>query len=220
LGEWATARSLSFEVHTAFGAGEPPAAAEFDWIAVLGSKFTPLDDSSSEVRRGRAVVEDALAADVPVLGLCFGGQLLASVLGGAIEALPRPELGWARVESKEPAAVPDGPWLSWHWYRFETPPGAEELARNAVGAQAFRQGPHLGVQFHPESTIEVVAGWADHDRGRLQSEGVEDPIGLLEQGRRYVGSARRQAWQLFDHFASGAAAAPAVGRGEERDGAA
>ena len=102
-----------------------------------------------------------------MLGLCFGGEVLSAVLGGRVERAPAPELGWREIETDDPVAIPAGPWLEWHYERFTTPPGAIEVARTADAVQAFRLGPHLGVQFHPESTVEIVAGWADMDTENL-----------------------------------------------------
>ena len=79
-------------------------------------------------------------------------------LGGSVEVLDEPELGWHTIETDAPELVAAGPWLQWHFEAFTTPPGAEELARSPACAQAFRLGPHLAVQFHPESTAEIVVG--------------------------------------------------------------
>ena len=86
----------------------------------------------------------AVEKDVPVLGLCFGGEVLSAVLGGRVERAPVPELGWREIETDDPDAIPAGPWLEWHYERFTTPPGAVEVARTADAVQAFRLGPHLG----------------------------------------------------------------------------
>ena len=95
---------------------------------------------------------------MPVLGLCYGGQVLAAVLGAEVGPAPVAELGWRAIETDDAELVPAGPWLEWHFERFCTPPGAIELARTADAPQAFRIGPHLGVQFHPEATVEIVEG--------------------------------------------------------------
>ncbi len=118
-----------------------------------------------------------------MLGLCYGGQVLADVLGGRIEAAPEAELGWYSIETDDADLVPAGPWLEWHYQRFTLPPGAHELARSSAGVQAFISGPHLGTQFHPESTIEIVKHWASSDRERLERLGVHDAESRLESGR-------------------------------------
>jgi GMP synthase-like glutamine amidotransferase len=78
------------------------------------------------------------------------------------------------------------------------------LATSKTGTQAFRHGTHLGVQFHPESTIEIVAGWARKDAERLQSgHGISDGEALLEEGRAHAETAARNARTLFDGFLNG-----------------
>jgi GMP synthase-like glutamine amidotransferase len=117
-----------------------------------------------------------------------------------IEKAPQPELGWHTVDSLAPDVVPPGPWLQWHYDRFTVPPGAELLATSAAGPQAFIHGRHLGVQFHPESTIEIVRSWARSDQDRVRALGIGDGGALLERGRRHATAARSAAFDLFDAF--------------------
>jgi GMP synthase-like glutamine amidotransferase len=135
-----------------------------------------------------------------VLGLCYGGQVLAQVLGGNVERAPEPELGWHPVQTTAPATIDEGPWLQWHYDRFTVPPGAEVLATSPQAVQAFARGRHLGVQFHPESTIEIAREWARLDGERLSALGIDDGEALLARGRPHADAARRAAFQLFDAF--------------------
>ena len=96
-----------------------------------------------------------------MLGICFGAQLLARVLGGTVGRAPRSERGFTRLDSTDEAVLPAGEWLQFHDDAFTLPPGAELLAANAVGVQAFRHGPHLGVQFHPEITPAAFDAWVE-----------------------------------------------------------
>jgi GMP synthase-like glutamine amidotransferase len=142
----------------------------------------------------------AVEKDVPVLGLCFGGEVLSTVLGGRVEHAPVPELGWREIETDDPDAIPTGPWLEWHYERFTPPPGAVEVARTADAVQAFRMGPHLGVQFHPESTVEIVAHWANMDTDNLSELGIENGRALLDVEPGIEEAAREGAFRLFDAF--------------------
>jgi GMP synthase-like glutamine amidotransferase len=196
LGDWLAEREIPMVVHRADTHGPAPDPRDFAFVACLGSRFGPHDADEPSVARGRECLEQAVEHDVPVLGLCFGGQLLAHVLGGQVEQMPEPELGWLDIDTDDPALVPAGPWLSWHWHRFATPPGATELARSDRATQAFAIGPHLGTQFHPESTIEIVTQWALHDADRLPIDGVA----VLEAGRANAEQAAANARTLFDGF--------------------
>lgn len=201
LGEWAAARGIPFDVHRA-DLGQPlPALDGNAFIASLGSTYSPADRNHvPEVAAELDFIARAVDRDVPVLGLCYGGQVLASALGGQIETAPEPELGWHPVSSAHPDRVPEGPWLQWHYHRFTLPAGAVELARSPRALQAFGHGPHLGVQFHPESTIEIVRGWARLDSERLRALGIGDGEALVESGRDHADGARRAAYELFDAF--------------------
>lgn len=210
FGEWAQSRGVTVEVHETFAnrddpyegtpSGAMPSIEQRPFVCCLGSKHSPLDRAVPVVADTLALVARAVERDVPVLGLCYGGQVLADVLGGVVEPAPEAELGWQMVVSEDPALVPEGPWLEWHYVRFTLPPGAQQIARSAVGVQAFTSGPHVGTQFHPESTIEIVKQWARSDRERLERLGVRDAEERLEAGRGRAEAARANAFQLFDVF--------------------
>lgn len=205
LGEWAQARGVAVEVCRTFeeGAlsnGNAPDVAGRPFVSCLGSKHSPLDREVPVVAATIALIANAVEQDVPVLGLCYGGQVLADVLGGVVEPAPAAELGWHTIDSDDPRRVPAGPWLEWHYQRFTLPPGAQQIAQSANGVQAFGSGPHLGTQFHPESTIEIVRHWARSDHDRLVSLGITDAEARLEAGREGADQARANAFQLFDDF--------------------
>jgi glutamine synthetase len=202
LADWLRERGIPFEIQPSWD-GSAPDPTDYSFVASLGSPYGPNDTHEPSVVAELELIEDAVNKEVPVLGLCFGGEALSAVLGGRVERAPVPELGWREIETDDPDTVPAGPWLEWHYERFTTPPGAVELARTADAVQAFRYGPHLGVQFHPESTVEIVAQWAGMDTERLAELGVEDGAGLLAASDERQEAARAAAFRLFDAFAAG-----------------
>lgn len=211
LGEWLRDRGIPAVIHPVYLGFPPPPPEEYSFVASLGSAHSPKDRSEPAVVAELSFLEQALAADVPVLGLCFGGQALATVLGGSVEVADRPELGWHHVDTRAPDQIPPGPWLQWHYDRFTIPAGADELAVSATGAQAFRLGRNLGVQFHPESRIEQVAVWARKDAAKLARHGITDGEALLESGRHNQQAAVEAAYSLLDAFWSRASAEAGVG---------
>ncbi|MBA3737864.1 MAG: type 1 glutamine amidotransferase [Actinobacteria bacterium] len=173
----------------------------YDLIVSLGSEFAAFDDSKPFVPREARLMRTAIDADVPVLGLCFGGQMLARVLGGEVFRGTKSEIGWLPVKSDDPELVPDGPWFQWHFDSFTVPPGATLVAESDVGPQAFVAGRSLGLQFHPEVTTEIMDEWVRAYRHELDGDGV-DPDALLEETKRRATESRRLAWQLFERYLS------------------
>jgi GMP synthase-like glutamine amidotransferase len=196
LGEWLSARGVPFVVHEAWTRPLPD-PSDFRFVASLGSERSVLDSEPAWIPAELEAVRSAVAAEVPVLGLCFGGQALSAALGGGVDRLPRCEIGWIPVES-DGGGVPAGPWLHWHDDLLRIPPGAQLLAHSPAGPAAFRHGPHLGVQFHPEATPGIVDGWARADE-RLADRGVTREE-LADQAARHAATARAAAFTLFDDW--------------------
>lgn len=174
---------------------------EYELIVSLGSEFAAFDDTKPFVPREASLMRAAVDADVPVLGLCFGGQMLARTLGGEVFRSKESEIGWLPVRSKDPELVPEGPWFQWHFDSFTLPPGATVIAETDVGPQAFVAGRSLGLQFHPEVTTGIMDDWVREYRHELDADGV-DPDALLEETKRRATESKRMAWQLFERFLS------------------
>jgi GMP synthase-like glutamine amidotransferase len=173
--------------------------AGYDLIVSLGSEFAAFDDTKPFVPREAELMRRAVEADVPVLGLCFGGQMLARVLGGEVYRGERSEIGWLPVRSADPELVPEGPWFQWHFDSFTIPPGATAIAETDVAPQAFVAGRSLGLQFHPEVTQEIMDDWVRVYRHELDADGV-DPDALLEESRRRIPESNRMARRLLQRF--------------------
>jgi len=194
LGEWLHERGIPYVVHETWH--EPlPDLRDFRFVASLGARESVAQAEPAWVPAEVDAVRGALAGDVPVLGLCFGGQVLSAALGAGVERLPRTEIGWIAVDPVSPE-IPAGPWLQWHDDILRVPDGADALARSPAGPAAFRTGPHLGLQFHPEATPEVVASWAGYET-QLEAKGITREE-LLEQTARHAARARDAAFRLFD----------------------
>jgi len=182
----------------------------FDGVVVTGSKSSvyweddwipPLVD----------YVADAHDAGVPVLGVCFGHQVVAEALGGTVEDMGAFELGYREVERTTDDPIFEG--VPETFTTFTThgdtvtdlPPGATLLAENEYGVHAFRVGDSVGVQFHPEydnETAERIAREKDVEEDRR-----EDVLaGITPEAYDAACEAKR----LFDNFTTGLAS-PAAG---------
>ena len=172
---------------------------DYELIVSLGSEFGAYEDDIEWIRHEMDFLREAVDQDVPVLGLCFGGQILARVLGSEVYRSDKEEIGWLPVGTRDLELVPDCPWFQWHFDTFTPPPGATIVAENEVGPQAFVAGRSLGLQFHPEVTTEIMDTWVQAYRHELDEHGV-DPDGLLEETRKHAAVNRKNSRTLLDAF--------------------
>lgn len=197
--EWLDSHDADVHVVPIDEGAKPDHPATYDLIVSLGSEFSAYDDHLPWLREELNLLRLAVAADVPVLGICFGGQLLARALGSEVVRADEAEIGWLQVDSQTPDLIAAGPWFQWHFDTFTPPPDAKLLARNEVGPQAFVHGRSLGVQFHPEVGREIMETWAVVYRHELDEHGV-DPDALLAQTRQIAETARAVSWTLLEGF--------------------
>jgi len=142
-------------------------------ISLGGAMNANADDIAPWLPDERALLADAVARDIPVLGLCLGGQLLAVAAGGTVELGPEPEVGVVTVQRTAAAAadplmstLPAGDIVSAQWhqdYITNVPDEATVLLTNdRCRVQAFRIGAAgYGLQMHPEVTPEYFATWRE-----------------------------------------------------------
>ena len=171
----------------------------YDLIVSLGSEHAAYDDELALVTREMSLLREAIEASVPVLGVCFGAQLLARVLGGGVFRAAAAEIGWMCVRSNRPDLVPAGPWFQWHFDSFTTPPGAVLIAESSVGPQAFIHNRCLDLQFHPEVTSEIVAGWMQGAGDKLDGQDV-DAAALLRETAERLEETRLMTWRLLESY--------------------
>lgn len=197
VGEAFAARGAAQAVHLFPDGGPLPALDGVSHVVVLGAANS-VNDPDPWIAAELDWLRAADQAGVPVLGICFGAQALCAALGGRVEAIGRKEIGWTLVDPADHGLVPAGPWLEYHGDRCLPPPTATVLARNAFGVQAFRIGPHLAVQFHPEVDGPQLKRWLDAGGTRDAERGGLDPDRLVADTIREEPAARERAARLVD----------------------
>jgi GMP synthase-like glutamine amidotransferase len=176
-----------------------PDPTGYDAVMLLGAPWSAYAaEVSCWVEPELALLRNADRAGVPVLGICFGGQMLASAHGGGVEASPAPEIGWHLVHSDDPGL--DGAWFQWHYDRWVTPPDAVEVARNAAASQAFVLRRNLAVQFHPEIDAAGLKGWLEFGGHRQAQVAGLDPAVMLSHTEAMAADYAARARRLVDTF--------------------
>ena len=181
---------------------EFPDFNDYDLIIPLGAPWGAWDDACignwllPEIEWiGRAV-----ESGKPVLGICFGGQLIARAMGGSVAPGAKGEIGWTYIHSDQPDLVSNGPWFQFHYDHWQVPPAALEIARNPVSSQAFTINNSLAVQFHPELTASALKGWLDWGGDKKVIEDGQDPIAMMKQTVAEEAIARERTFELVDNF--------------------
>jgi GMP synthase (glutamine-hydrolysing) len=223
-------------VHAGDGAPVPRRAGAAAGLVVMGGPMGVGDlPTHAHLRDELRLIEDAVRAGVPTLGVCLGSQLLASALGAAVRPAAEKEIGWFPVQWMAgalddplvaPAAAESLTAFHWHGDVFDLPPGATPLARSAMTAlQGYRWdgggAPAYGLLFHLEVGPALVAGMARAFAGELAAEGL-DGERLVADARRHEAATARVARRVFGGWAAlaaarragGARGAPAPARGD------
>jgi GMP synthase (glutamine-hydrolysing) len=207
------------------------AGLEFRYIDVFLDvpKHLPLDQAAAMVVLGGAMnvdevdrypflaadvlwIRQALAAEIPLMGICLGAQLLAKALGARVYANRVKEIGWYPLDLT-PAAAADPLFaqlevqtaFQWHGDTFDLPVGAIQLARSPLCAiQAFRYGSRAyGLQFHLEMTAGMIDNWlaeAGNSEEMAQLEYV-DPMEIRARTPLELPRLQTVAGEVFRRFA-------------------
>lgn len=172
-----------------------------DLIIHLGSDLSLVDGPTSDFLKAEAnLMATSIEYGLPVLGICFGAQMMSLVLGGQVTQMPQPEIGWTSVYSTSETGLLGGEWFQWHYDSFSFPKGVEKLAENSTCPQGFRTGRSLATQFHPELDESVLDHW-------LETGGSDELSGIgislteiIDQTRSRIGDARRRFDRLLEWF--------------------
>jgi GMP synthase-like glutamine amidotransferase len=211
LGDVLARRGVATRViHTHAGDAVPASLDEVgaSALVVLGGGMAVYDaDRHPHVRDELRLIERTVANRSPVLGICFGSQLLASALGARVYATGREEIGWFEVTLEDAATndalFADAPraFTPFHWHgdTFDLPTGATLLARSRTTShQAYRFGARVwGIQFHPEVTLPIVESMVRSDEA--ERAGL-DAVALLERARTELPRIHPTATRIFDRF--------------------
>jgi GMP synthase-like glutamine amidotransferase len=181
---------------------EFPNLDDYDLIVPMGAPWGAWDDAciGNWLQPELDWVREAVTGGKPVLGICFGGQLVARAMGGSVAKGPQCEIGWKTIWSDRPEIVSNGPWFQFHYDRWVVPPGAVEIARNPIASQAFIINRTLALQFHPEIDAAALEGWLEWGGDKNVIEDGQDPEIMMAQTAAENDAAVARTYALIDGF--------------------
>ena len=178
IGDWLRERGIAWTFlsreHLAAGVyqglGESASA-----VISLGSLWSPLDDSNPAIRNELNLIAECHVRGIPVLGVCFGGQLVARTLGGAVFPLADPQIGFIPIHFHALATedIISTSQFFWNHLAFSHPEHAEVLATTGRHIAGFRIDRSFAVQFHLDATPRLLARWTEEGRDELDSLGID-----------------------------------------------
>lgn len=198
------------------GAPIPDDLRAFSGVALMGGPMS-VNDDLPWIAPVLSLVRAAAREEVPVVGHCLGGQLLARALGGVVTRNVVKEIGWGRVDlvniDEARGWFGDGfdSFESFHWHgeTFTVPPGAVRLASSQYCEnQAFVLGPHLGMQCHVEMTPELILAWCkdwEKEVSRLaqRTPSVQTPAEMIERVEEKTRALNAIADRVYARWAQG-----------------
>jgi len=221
LGRWLAAQGIAADVrNTEAGDPYPERIQPYAALALLGGEMSANDALPSLCHAERLLLQ-AMDADVPVLGHCLGGQLMARALGARVVDALAPEVGWlpVRMWPKPETSAWFGAGsqhtvFQWHAEAFELPAGATALATSdACLVQAFSVGPHLAMQFHVEVDEAKLRHWsASTDPAYLTAQAAHASVQggptILAATARHLPAQQRLADRIYRRWAASAGLLP------------
>lgn len=213
FGAWLRVHGIASRL-IALDAGDavPSDPRAFSGIGMMGGPMSANDDLPWNGPL-LGLVRDAVAADVPVIGHCLGGQLLAKAMGAEVRRTATPEIGWSHVRAAGSAAAP---WFAnrpefttfqWHYDIFDLPHRAVRVLTNDVNPeQAFVLGKCVGFQGHIEMTREMVEAWCRTGADELPPESagaLQSREDIMDDVDARLATLSRVADDVYAHWAQG-----------------
>ncbi|MET0929818.1 MAG: gamma-glutamyl-gamma-aminobutyrate hydrolase family protein [Aeromicrobium sp.] len=176
------------------------AIGDSDLVLLLGSDKAAHEPKWMDVVKAETLfIRAALAAGTPVMGICYGAQVMARALGGTSWRADQPELGWGRIDTTDHVLCPEGPWGQMHKDVFAPGPTSRVIGTSWRGPQCIVDDSFgaraIAWQFHPEVTPTTYERWVNE--AYLGDTGV-DPKDLIRQAYAHAATSRNLAHSLTD----------------------
>jgi len=201
---------VQYDVLHAYLGKRFPSTRDYNAIIVGG---TPISANKireySYLMREWRFLKEAVMEDKPILGICFGAQILAKLLGAEVRKMSKMEIGTYHVELTEAGRkskifkdFPNQfPVFHWHSYTFQTSKKVELLVRgkDCSPNQAFKHGNQIGIQFHLELAPKAIEKWIEKYRHEL-AETCKTKTRILQECSMVKEEMKKLAYKLMENF--------------------
>jgi GMP synthase-like glutamine amidotransferase len=189
----------------------PATVDDFSGLCFMGGPMS-VNDDLAWIPSVLKLIQEAAQKNMPVIGHCLGGQLMAKALGGIVSRNPVKEIGWGNVQSTE---MPGDDWLGdtkifeafhWHGETFSLPPGATRILKSEYCEnQAYVLGNSLGMQCHVEMTEAMIRLWSRHwaEENATPGPSVLTPQQISENIGERIAAMRIVADRLYGRWIKG-----------------
>jgi len=197
------------------GEAVPADPNAFSGLVFMGGPMS-VNDDLPWIPKVTDLIRAGVAADIPVLGHCLGGQLMSKALGGNVGRNPVKEIGWGEIQVADNPVAHEwfGPDLrafeSFHWHgeTFSIPEGAVRIMGNRnCENQGFVAGKNLGMQCHVEMTEQMIDSWCETGAGEIAgsmaSPAVQSAQQMKQKMKEKLAAMRRVADRLYDRWTQG-----------------
>lgn len=209
---WIAHHGLDLKITHPYSGQPMPPVDDMDCLILLGAPMGVYEETSYPwITQEKLLLKKAMAQNKKILGICFGAQMLASVLGAKVYPHVQKEIGWFPIEltpqgrNSALKSLSPSPFTVFHWHgdTFDLPTKALHLASSAACPhQAFSHGDNiLGLQFHPEISEDIIRDMA-HDEKKellLGTPYVQTEEEILRHFH-YDAAAKAKIFAMLDEF--------------------
>lgn len=209
VGELLEEHGILYDVIDATAKPIPDPTAYDAMIVFGGPQNANEEDKYPYFLQEKDALHKAIVQEIPVLGICLGGQLLASVLGGTVKKHTLTEIGFSEVQCTDDplyaGLTKQQMVYQWHEDTFSIPAGAVRIATSEkTENQAFRYGRNAyGIQYHIELTPTMLNTWLHEPSLKQEITGAlgEDEYKRIVSERpRFYARYREHTRVMFENF--------------------
>ena len=197
-----------FVIHLVNAKHEKLPEKNYSLLVILGATESANDDLPY-LQAEQKLIKKTVDADIPVLGICLGSQLIAKTFGGKVYRGPKKEIGFyhdLRIDNNSKLFSGfTNPFTVFHWHgdTFDLPEQAVRLVHSEnYPNQAFQINSAVGLQFHLEVNAEMVNLWLDKTQEKLQQIPYIDPQKIRSDIDENISIVKNNMNNFYNNFKS------------------